>query len=90
MLIDLQRIKAFFFVKDQKYESGSRLKFKILFCLIETTHEPLRLDKWNLVPWKTMDVPASFVWIIIFLAKFLNVAMVWNFDLFRQSMNHSA
>jgi hypothetical protein len=36
---------------------------------METTHEPLRLGKWSLVQWKIMDVPTSFIWIIILFDK---------------------
>jgi hypothetical protein len=28
--------------------------------------EPLKLDKWSLVQWKTADIPISFIWTIIF------------------------
>jgi hypothetical protein len=40
---------------------------KLTFCFMETTHEPLHLDKRSLVQWKIMDIPTDFVWIIIFL-----------------------
>jgi hypothetical protein len=30
---------------------------------MEKTHEPLHLDKWSLEQWKTMHMPASFIWI---------------------------
>jgi hypothetical protein len=31
-----------------------------------TTHESLHLDEQTFVQWKTVDIPASFIWIIIF------------------------
>jgi len=33
---------------------------------MERTHEPLHLDVWSSVHWKIMDIPTSFIWIIIF------------------------
>jgi hypothetical protein len=30
------------------------------------THEALHIDKWSFVHWKIMDIPTSFIWIIIF------------------------
>jgi hypothetical protein len=33
---------------------------------MEITLKPLRLDKQSLVQWKIMDMPTSFIWIIIF------------------------
>jgi hypothetical protein len=33
---------------------------------METTHEILHLDKRSLVQWKIVDMPTSFIWIIIF------------------------
>jgi hypothetical protein len=41
-----------------------KLKF-ILYCL-ETTHEPLHLDKWSFVQWKIMNIPMGCTWILIF------------------------
>jgi hypothetical protein len=45
---------------------GYMLKFTFYFT--EGTHEPLHLesDKLSFVHWKIMDVPRSFIWIIIF------------------------
>jgi hypothetical protein len=31
-----------------------------------TAHEPLHLDKHSFVEWKIVDIPTSFIWIIIF------------------------
>jgi hypothetical protein len=31
-------------------------------------HESLHLDKWSFVQWKIMDIPESFIGIIIFFA----------------------
>jgi hypothetical protein len=33
---------------------------------MEKTHEPLHLDKLSFERWKIIDIPTSFVWIIIF------------------------
>jgi hypothetical protein len=35
-------------------------------CFMAMTHEPLHLDKRNFVQWKIVDIPISFIWIIIF------------------------
>jgi hypothetical protein len=36
---------------------------------METTHEQLHLDKWSSIQWKIMDIPAIFIWIIIFIDR---------------------
>jgi hypothetical protein len=36
---------------------------------MKTTHEPLYLDTLNLVQWKIMGIPTSFIWIIILFDK---------------------
>jgi hypothetical protein len=41
-----------------------KLKFTSYF--MEATHEPLHWDKRSLVLWNIMDIPTSFIWIIIF------------------------
>jgi hypothetical protein len=33
---------------------------------METTHEPLHLDKWGSIQWKIMDILISFIWNIMF------------------------
>jgi hypothetical protein len=38
---------------------------------METTHEPLLLDKLSLVQWKIMGISASRVWIIVFFDEAL-------------------
>jgi hypothetical protein len=52
---------------------------------METTHEPLHLDKWTLLQKEIMDIPISFVWIIILFdavfkygdgAKFLGYVLI--------------
>jgi hypothetical protein len=40
--------------------------WKFTFYFIERTHEPLHLDKLSFVNWKVMDIPTTFIWIIIF------------------------
>jgi hypothetical protein len=37
----------------------SMLKF--IVCFVETTHEPLHLDKLTLVEEEIMDIPISFI-----------------------------
>jgi hypothetical protein len=38
---------------------------------MKTTHGLLHLDKRNVVLWKLMDIPKSFIWIIIFFDEAL-------------------
>jgi hypothetical protein len=46
---------------------------KFIVCFVETTHEPLYLDKWTLVYGEIMDITTSFIWVIIlFDAVFKN------------------
>jgi hypothetical protein len=33
---------------------------------METTNETLRLEQWGSEKWKMMNIPTSFIWIIIF------------------------
>jgi hypothetical protein len=33
---------------------------------VETAHQTLHLDKRSLVKWKVMDIPTSFIWIMLF------------------------
>jgi hypothetical protein len=40
---------------------------KFIVCSVETTHEPLHLDKWTSVQEEIMDIPITFIWIIILL-----------------------
>jgi hypothetical protein len=56
------------------------LKFK--FHLIETTHRPLHLDKRILEQWRIMNIPTSFIWIIIFFDggfKYGDVSKFWGY-----------
>jgi hypothetical protein len=32
---------------------------------METTHEPLYLDKWSLVQYKITDIPTNFIWVTV-------------------------
>jgi hypothetical protein len=36
-------------VKDEEYEHGGRLIFKLTFCYMDTTQEPLHLDRRGFV-----------------------------------------
>jgi hypothetical protein len=36
---------------------------------METTYEPLHLDKWSLMQLEIMDIPTSFIWIITFFIE---------------------
>jgi hypothetical protein len=47
-------------------------KLKLIFYLMETTHEQLHLllDKWSLVQWKIIDIPINCIWTIAYGAKF--------------------
>jgi hypothetical protein len=42
------------------------LKLKFTFYLMEKTRELLHLYKWSFVQWKVMDIPTSYIWIVIF------------------------
>jgi hypothetical protein len=56
------------------------LKFIVRF--VETTHEPLHLDKWTLVQEEIMDIPISFIWIIILfdaVFKYGDGAKFWGY-----------
>jgi hypothetical protein len=51
--------------KNMNMAGSSKLEFTFYF--MERTHELLHLVKWSFVHWKAMDIPKSFIWIIIFL-----------------------
>jgi hypothetical protein len=47
---------------------------------MEITHDLLHLHKWSFVQWKIMDIPTSFIWIIILFdegCKFGNDVEFW-------------
>jgi hypothetical protein len=50
--------------KNMNVEGGWMLTFTFYF--METAPEPLQLDKWSFIQWKIVDIPASFIWNIIF------------------------
>jgi hypothetical protein len=57
---------------------------------MDTTHEHLHLNKWRLVLCKIMEIPASFIWIIILFDEHLGMAMARNFEaILRQIINLS-
>jgi hypothetical protein len=37
---------------------------------MDTTHEPLRLEKLSLLHWSMRDITTSYIWIIIFFEQF--------------------
>jgi hypothetical protein len=45
---------------------AGRWVLKFTFYFMERTHETLHLVKWSFVHWKIMNMPTSFIWIIIF------------------------
>jgi hypothetical protein len=51
--------------KNTKMASCWKLKWRT-YCLMETTHEPLQVDKRNSLQWKIVDMPTSFIWAIVF------------------------
>jgi hypothetical protein len=53
--------------KNTNVVGGWKLKFT--FCFMETAHELLHLDSWSFVLWEVMNIPTSFIWIIIFLDR---------------------
>jgi hypothetical protein len=55
-----------------------------------TSHEPLQLDKSNLVQWKTTDLPTSFTWVASSFSEVLNMATVRNAEIILgQILNHN-
>jgi hypothetical protein len=49
---------------------------------VEKTHEPLYVDKWTLGQKEIMDIPVSFIWIIILFEavfKYGDGAEVWGY-----------
>jgi hypothetical protein len=56
-------------MKIQRYEHGGRLTFKTHILFMTTTHEIFHLEKRSLVQWNTMDIPTSYIWIIIFFDR---------------------
>jgi hypothetical protein len=64
------------FARNQKYECGRRMNFEIHAFLMEAVYEPLHLHKRSWVKLRTMDIPASFIWIIISLTELLNMEMM--------------
>jgi hypothetical protein len=66
--------------KNTNMAGNGKLKFK--FNFMERTHEPLHLVKWNFVHWKIVDIPTSFIWIIIFFDRALeygNSLKLWDY-----------
>jgi hypothetical protein len=54
-----------------------------------TTHEPLHLDKWRFVQWKSLDVTATYIWTITFFGVPFAYAMVRNFEvMLGKALNH--
>jgi hypothetical protein len=37
---------------------------------MDTTREPLLLDRWSLAQWENMVIPASFIWITLIAEAF--------------------
>jgi hypothetical protein len=46
------------------------LYFKLIFCSMKTTNQPLLLDKQSFMRWKILDRPTSIIWIVIFNCPF--------------------
>jgi hypothetical protein len=59
-------IRQFFLRQTKNTNMAGSWNLKFTFCFMKTTHEPLNVDKWSLKLWKIMDIPTSFIWIIIF------------------------
>jgi hypothetical protein len=57
-------------------------KFKYTFYFMKGIHETLHLDKLSFLHWKFMDIPTSFIWIIIFFDGALGygcVSTLWGY-----------
>jgi hypothetical protein len=67
---------TFAIIQNMNMAFGWKLKFTFYF--MDSTHEPLHLDKWSLVHWKVMDIPTRFIRIVIFLTELLNMAAFRN------------
>jgi hypothetical protein len=62
---DEQLLMRPFLSKTKSTNMAASWMLKFIVCFVEITHEPLHLDKWTWVLWKIMDIPTSFIWIII-------------------------
>jgi hypothetical protein len=55
---------------------------KFIVRIVETTHGQLHLDKWIFVQYEIMDIPVSWIWIIILfeeLFKYGDGAKFWGY-----------
>jgi hypothetical protein len=62
--------------KNMNVASCSNLK--IIFYFMETTHELLHLVKWSFLLLKIMNMPTSFIWIII-LFEYGGISKCWGY-----------
>jgi hypothetical protein len=51
---------------------------KFIVCFVETTHEPLHLDKLNFGTVRDMDIPTNFVQCHIFVNYLTFDVIEWN------------
>jgi hypothetical protein len=61
--------------------AGGR-KLKFTFYFMESTHEPLHLDKLSFERRQIIDIPTSFIWIIIFLDgafEYGGISKLWGY-----------
>jgi hypothetical protein len=52
---------------------------KLTVCFMATTHEPLYFDKRRFLQWKIVDIPTSFILILIFFNEPLEYGDGWIF-----------
>jgi hypothetical protein len=55
---------------------------EFIACFVETTHEPLHLGKWTVEQQEVMNIPTSFIWIIILfdaVFKYGDGAKFWGY-----------
>jgi hypothetical protein len=62
---DEQLLIRTFLWKTKNMNMAGSWYLKSVFYFMVTTYEPLHLDERSFVQWKMVDIPTSFVWIII-------------------------
>jgi hypothetical protein len=62
---DEQLLMTPFLSKTKNTNMAAVWMLKFIVCFVETTNEPLHLGKWTLVQKEIMDIPTSFIWIVV-------------------------
>jgi hypothetical protein len=86
VLVDLKRMNNFSWghlcQKQKNTNMAASWMLQFIVCFVETTHEPLHLDKWTFVLQKIMDMPTSLILIIILFEavfKYDDGAKFWGY-----------